>query len=104
MRGINKVVFAAPPSFQESGIESVATLAADFRSSSTRLPHLLRVFFARFPGETVIERSQTVPTDVILRAVYLTSTFVVRGIRLIILAVREVLHSLEKFQNMLPLV
>lgn len=58
MREINKVVFAAPSSFQESGIESVATLAADFRSSWTWLPHLLRVLFARFPGETAIEHTR----------------------------------------------
>lgn len=52
-RQINKVVFAAPSSFQESGTESVASLAADFRSP--RLPHLLRVLLARFPGQTTIE-------------------------------------------------
>lgn len=63
MREINRVVFAAPSSLQESGIESVATLAADFRSSRTRSPHLLRVRLARFPGETAIEHTRRSPFD-----------------------------------------
>lgn len=57
-RQINKVVFAAPSSFQESGTESVASLAADFRSPRTRLLHLLRVLLARFPGQTTIEHTR----------------------------------------------
>lgn len=58
MRKINKVVFAAPSSLQELGIEYVATLAADFHSSGIRLLHLLRVLLVGFLDETVIERAR----------------------------------------------